>query len=227
MKKFSGILWGLVLIAIGVIIAGNSLHIFNVDLFFDGWWTLFIIIPCSIGLITDKDKGGSLIGLLVGVLLLLACQNVIDFDMFWKILVPTIIIICGLSLIFKSIIGRKISEDIEELNKKINKDGTITALFSSQDIKLNDQEFKGTNLSAIFGGIDLDLRNAKIKDDVVINATAVFGGIEIITSDDVNVVLKSSSVFGGADNSKKDTKKDKKHTVYVDASCIFGGLEIK
>ena len=226
MKKYSGIIWGLVLIAIGVIIAGNSLHIFNVDLFFDGWWTLFIIIPCSIGLLTDKDKGGSLIGLLVGVLLLLACQNVIDFDMFWKILVPTIIIICGLTLVFRSIFGRKIKEDIEKLNKKIGEDGTISAVFSEQNISCNDQEFKGNNLSAIFGGIELDLRNAKIKEDVVINATAIFGGIEIIASDDVNIVLKSNSVFGGAEN-KRDGKNEKKHTVYVNATCIFGGLEIK
>ena len=227
MKKYKGIIWGLILIAIGVIIAGNTLNIFNVDLFFDGWWTLFIIIPCSVGLLTDKDKGGSLIGLLVGILLLLACQNVIDFDMFWKILVPTIIIICGLTLIFRSIFGRKICDDIEELNKKISEDGTTTAVFSSQDIKLDDQEFKGTNLTAIFGGIDLDLRNAKIKDDVVINASSIFGGIEIIVSDDVNVILKSNSIFGGAQNSKKDNKKDKKHTVYVNATCVFGGLEIK
>ena len=227
MKKFNGIIWGLVLITIGVIIAGNSLHIFDINLFFHGWWTLFIIIPCSVGLLTDKDKGGSLIGLLVGVLLLLACQDVIDFDMFWKILFPAIIIICGLSLIFRSIFGRKLSDDIEELNKKISKDGTVTAVFSSQDINLTDQEFKGTNLTAIFGGVDLDLRNAKIKGDVVINASAIFGGIEIIVPDDVNVILKSNSVFGGAENSKKDKKESKKNTVYVNATCVFGGLEIK
>lgn len=227
MKKTKGIIWGLVLIAIGVILAGNWLNIFDIDLFFDGWWTLFIIVPCSIGLITDKDKGGSLIGILVGVLLLLACQKVIDFDMFWKILVPTIIIICGLSLIFRSIFGRRITEDIEELNKKISKDGTITAIFSGQNIVLDDQEFKGANLEAVFGSIELDLRKAKIKEDVVINASTVFGGIELIVSDDVNVVLKSNSVFGGADNNKKDNSKDKKHTVYVNATCIFGGLDIK
>ena len=226
MKKLHGIIWGLVLIALGVIIAGNSLHIFDVDLFFDGWWTLFIIVPCAISFITEKGKGGSLIGLLVGVLLLLACQNVIDFDMAWKILLPAIIIIIGLSIIFKSIFGRKFCDDIEKLNKQISKDGTIGAVFSSQNISFKDQEFTGINLSAVFGAIELDLRNAKIKDDVVVNATAIFGGIEIISSDDVNVVLKSSSVFGGADNGK-DGKMDKKHTVYVNATCVFGGLDIK
>ena len=226
MKKVSGIIWGIVLIVIGLIIAGNSLNLFNVDLFFDGWWTLFIIIPCSIGLITDKEKTGSLIGLIVGVLLLLACQDVIGFDIFWKLLFPIIIIICGVSILVRTIFNRKLSDDIEELNKKISKDGTISAIFSEQKINFDDQEFKGTNLSAVFGSIELDLRNAKIKEDVVINASAVFGGIEIIVSDDVDVIVKSSSVFGGVDN-KKNGKKDKKNTIYIDASCVFGGLDVK
>ena len=227
MKKSSGIIWGLVLITIGIIIAGNSLNIFNVDLFFDGWWTLFIIIPCFIGLITDKEKTGSLIGLLVGVLLLLACQNIINFDLFWKIIIPIIIIIIGLSLIIKNIFGRDFSEDIKELNKKISEDGTVSAVFSEQKLNFEDEEFKGVNLSSIFGNIELDLRKAKIKGDVVINASAIFGGVEVLVSDDVNIVLKSNSVFGGADNNKKGTNKDKKHTVYVNATCVFGGLDIK
>ena len=227
MKKFSGIIWGIVLIAIGVIFAGNSMHWFDIDVFFDGWWTLFIIIPCSIGLITDKEKMGSLIGLIVGVLLLLACQDVIAFDMFWKLLVPIIIILIGISLIFRNIFNKSICDDIEKLNKKLEKDGEITSVFSSQSIDYKDKEFKGINMSAVFGSIDLDLRNAKIKEDVVIKASAVFGGIDILVSDDVNVILKSNSIFGGADNKKKDGKKDKKPTIYVDANCVFGGLDIK
>ena len=227
MKKVSGIIWGLVLIAIGVIIAGNSLNIFNVDLFFDGWWTLFIIIPCSIGFLTDKEKTGPLIGIVVGVLLLLSCQNIIDFDVFWKLLVPIIIIIVGISILFRTIFNRSFKEDIEKLNKKIDKDGCISAVFSEQKVNLDDQDFKGVGLTAVFGGIVLDLRKAKIKEDVIINTTSIFGGVEILTSDDVNVIVKSNSVFGGVDNDRNDNKKDKKSTVYINATCIFGGLDIK
>ena len=72
MKNLSRTLWGLALIALGVIIGGNALGLFNIDLFFDGWWTLFIIVPCAIDLITEDHKIGSLIGLLVGVVLHLA-----------------------------------------------------------------------------------------------------------------------------------------------------------
>ena len=71
MKKFGNILWGIVLIIIGLIIGGNALGIVNINIFFDGWWTLFIIIPCFIGLFKDDENTGSLIGILVGVALLL------------------------------------------------------------------------------------------------------------------------------------------------------------
>ena len=50
MKKVSGILWGIVLVAVGVILTLNAFGVANVDIFFDGWWTLFIIVPCVIGL---------------------------------------------------------------------------------------------------------------------------------------------------------------------------------
>ena len=45
MKKFRNILWGLVLIILGLIFGGNALGITDINLFFDGWWTLFIIVP--------------------------------------------------------------------------------------------------------------------------------------------------------------------------------------
>ena len=69
MKRISDIMWGLIFIIIGVILGGNALDIFNINLFFDGWWTLFIIVPTFIGLVTDNDKIGNLIGLIIGLIM--------------------------------------------------------------------------------------------------------------------------------------------------------------
>lgn len=57
MKKYGNVLRGLILILIGIIIGINSLNIAEIDIFFRGWWTLLIIIPCGIGLFTEL-KGG-------------------------------------------------------------------------------------------------------------------------------------------------------------------------
>ena len=53
MKKSSSIIWGIVLIIIGAVFALNSLDITDIDIFFDGWWTLFIIVPSAIGFFTE------------------------------------------------------------------------------------------------------------------------------------------------------------------------------
>ena len=49
MRKFGNVLWGLVFIAIGIIIGLNSMGVTRINIFFSGWWTLFIIVPCFIG----------------------------------------------------------------------------------------------------------------------------------------------------------------------------------
>lgn len=226
MNNIKNILWGIVLVIIGVIIGLNTIGITDIDIFFDGWWTLFIIVPCFIGLFTNKDKTGNIIGLLVGVILLLGMQNIIDFNLIWKLLLPSIIVIIGLSLIFKNTFNNKINNEIKKLNNKNTKDNEYCATFSGQRIDFPNEEFKGATLNSVFGSITCDLRGAKIKEDVVINASSVFGGIDIIVPDDVNIKIKSNSIFGGVNNKKKNNT-DKKYTIYVNASCLFGGVDIK
>ena len=226
MNNIKNILWGIVLVIIGVIIGLNTIGITDIDIFFDGWWTLFIIVPCFIGLFTNKDKTGNIIGLLVGAILLLGMQNIINFSLIWKLLLPSIIVIIGLSLIFKNTFNSKINNEIKKLNSKNTKDNEYCATFSGQRIDFPNEEFKGATLNSVFGSITCDLREAKIKEDVVINASSVFGGIDIIVPDDVNIKVKSNSIFGGVDNKKKNNE-DKKHTIYVNASCLFGGVDIK
>ena len=113
MKK-KNLIWGLLLIVIGVIVGINALGIGKIDIFFAGWWTLFIIIPCFIGLFTDEDKSGSLIGIAVGVALLLGCRGIVRFEVLWKLLLPVILILVGLSIIFKDTIGNKVRKEIKK-----------------------------------------------------------------------------------------------------------------
>ncbi len=226
MKNKSSVIWGLVLVVIGVLLGCKALNLFDFDIFFDGWWTLFIIIPCLIGLVTDDNKTGSIIGLVIGVLLLLSAQKVIDYSYMWKLLVPIIIIIVGISIIFSNVFFKKDEEKFKKMSNKISKEG-LTAVFSGQDVKLDDQVFEGTNLTAIFGGIKLDLRKAEIKEDVIINVTAVFGGVDIFLPDEVKVIIKTNSFFGGVDNKKKNNDDKKLPTVYINSSCAFGGVDIK
>ena len=71
MRKISKILWGIAFIFAGVIFALNAFGITDIEIFFYGWWTLFIIVPCFIGIFSEREKTGNIIGLAIGVFLLL------------------------------------------------------------------------------------------------------------------------------------------------------------
>ncbi len=226
MKKKSNILWGLVFIAIGIIIGLNSLEITNINLFFDGWWTLFIIIPCFIDLFKDKNKTGNIIGVIIGILLLLSCQDFIDFDLIWKLMIPIIFVIIGASLIFKESFYKK-TESLKKISSKSDfQMKEYCSTFSSQTVNYDHEEFKGCELTSVFGNIKCDLRNANISKDVIINTTSIFGTIDILFPDNVNVKVEQTAIFGGVSNKTK-FKEDTKYTIYINATCLFGGTDLK
>ena len=220
MKNCKNIILGIILIVVGVWFGLYATGVVKVNLLFDGWWTLFIIIPSFLGLFDEDGRTGSLIGLFVGVLLLLSCQDVLNFDIVLKLIVPCVLIVTGLSFIFKGKIKTKNIENVKTVG------GTnYNATFSGQNLDFSKEEFTGTKLDAVFGGIKCDLRNAIINDDIVIEASAIFGGITILVPKDVNVKITSTSIFGGVDGKSKMDKPGK--TIYVNATCLFGGVEVK
>lgn len=227
MRKLSRIIWGIVLVAVGVVFALNALDIMDINIFFDGWWTLFIIIPCTVGLITERDKTGNLIGLLIGVFLLLSCRDILDFSMLWKLAVPAVIIVIGLKCIFGGMFGGKTDKIMAEMKA----DGASVvngfAAFSGQNLNFDNEVFTGAELNAVFGGVKCDLRGAIIEKDCVINASAVFGGVDILLPANVNVKVRSNSIFGGVSDKKHSNSSQNAVTVYVNGSGMFGGVEIQ
>ena len=225
MKNISSIVWGIVLIVLGLIFGLNALEITKIDIFFEGWWTLFIIIPCFIGLIKDDDKTGNLIGLLIGIVLLLCCQSVLSFALAGKLIIPVALVLIGLSFIFKNTLNSALRKEISKLSK--NTDKSYCATFGGQNLNLANEDFDGCELNAVFGGIKLDLVNANIKDNSVITASSIFGGITIYVPKDVKVKVMSTPIFGGVENKHENNDDKKNKTLYINATCVFGGVEIK
>ena len=227
MKKITKILWGVALIVVGGIFALNAFGITDIEIFFDGWWTLFIIVPCFIGLFNEREKTGNLIGIAIGVFLLLCCQNVLSFGLLWKLAIPAIIVIIGVKLIWGAIFGDKATKMLVKIRENGDHVKSGCATFSGQDINFNGEVFSGAELTAIFGGIKCDLRDAVIDKDCAITATCVFGGVDILVPDHVNVKVNSNSIFGGVSDKKNHPNIPGAVTLYVNATCLFGGVDIK
>lgn len=221
MKKVTSILWGIALIAAGVVFALNALNITSIDIFFDGWWSLFLIIPCGVGLFTEKSKSGNLFGLAIGIFLLLCAQDVLEYSLFWKLFLPAIVVIAGLKLVFSGLFGKRKRRAVEI---EINVGDCNTAIFGGRDIRYAGEVFTGTKLTAIFGGIECDLTNAVIEKDCAIDVACIFGGVDLRVPPNVNVQTNITGIFGGADD--KTVPHPGAPTLYIRGACIFGGMDI-
>jgi len=228
--KISNLLWGLVFIVVGVGLAGNILFDWNFQVFFPGWWTLFIIIPCLTSIIRNGISLGSTSGLLIGVMLLVS--QYVDFHVsLWELMVPAILIIVGLGFIFQGAFRKSIKVDhsihVEGQSSSANNGKRdYSAIFSGNRVRVTD-EFIGSDLNAVFGGMTLDLRDAIINRDVEITATAVFGGIDIYVPTGVSVKVNNMPIFGGVSNKTVRTTDPNAYTIYLNSTTMFGGIDIK
>lgn len=220
----AGNLMGILLIAVGVIIAGNVLDWWDVSIFFRGWWTLFIIVPCAGNVRRYGLRTGWGAGLIVGVLLLLSQWSLFSFGWAVKLALPVLLILYGLYVLENGARFNRVAP--ENAHEGHGKNGSYNAFFSGKETSFPGEEFFGASVNAIFGGSELDLRGSIIVEDVTIDATAIFGGVEIYLPDDVNVKLTSTALFGAAENGVKRAEVPEWPTVYIRATSIFGGVEI-
>lgn len=224
-KRIGSVLWGVAFILAGLGFAGNAFGIWDFDIFFDGWWTLFIIIPAIISMVENGPNTGNSIWLIVGGVLLLSAQDIIDGRIVGKLFFPVILVLIGFSIIF----GNRVRQSVPQSAFASVPVGGVpgyNAIFSGNDVRWPAEQFTGASLSAVFGGVTLDLRNAIITEDVVINSTCIFAGIDIYVPQNVQVKVAGVPVFGGVDN-KAANAAPNAPTVYVNSTCIFGGVDIK
>lgn len=85
-----------------------------------------------------------------------------------------------------------------------------------------------TRCFALFGGFDLDWREATFESpEIVIKGGWVFGGLDLKLPEGVHVRDETVGIFGGSD--VKDTAADGPGvpTVVIKGLCLFGGVSIR
>ena len=208
--------WGIVLIVVGILFLGRNMNWWNFSIFFEGWWTLFLIVPSIISLVRKESMGTSFLILVLGVLMLLASQNIIDWSTIWKVFLPIIIMVVGLSIIFGN---RKAKTKKVKGNAK-----EYVAIFSGVDEMIGkiESDFKVTS---VFGGVELDMRDVKLEEDLIIDCFTLFGGIDIRLPKDVKVEVNGLPIFGGVENKYRNND-EAKVTIYINHTTIFGGVDL-
>jgi len=103
-------------------------------------------------------------------------------------------------------------------------------IFGGGHRRVDSKEFEGGDIVALFGGVQLDLREAETKlEQVVIDVTAAFGGAEIRVPENWAVSMRVTSIFGGYDDKTHVPPPGavKPPVLVVTGAVIFGGLAVK
>jgi len=220
-KRISSVLWGLVLVALGIGIVGDMAGAWEMRLLFAGWWTLFLIVPAVLGMIEHGLRIGNAIGLVLGLALLACCRGFLPWEVLAKMLVPSVMVIIGGVMVFKNLFHLNLGRVKVPHEKRMEE----LVVFPGKNLFIQN-EFFGMDGEAVFGGLTIDLRGAQITENISIDALAIFGGVDILLPANVKVKLCDLSLFGGCCNKRNYAPVDAP-TVYVNATALFGGVEVK
>ena len=233
-KDYSALIWGLLFVVVGIIFGGNALNIWDIDIFFPGWWTLFLIIPGLISMVRYGFNWGSGILVIIGLVLLFDALDIIDDGVIWKLIFPLVLVAVGISIIasfFRTGTKKGIKSEEYSKSKSYKYDSTqyprYTAILGGGDYKNNTEDLKGVVAEAILGGLSIDLRDAKITEDIVLELTAVLGGIDILIPDNVRVeIISGVPVLGGFEH-KINRNAISGPKVRIKYTAVLGGIEVK
>lgn len=104
------------------------------------------------------------------------------------------------------------------------------AFFGGIERRIEGTIVEGGSLVAFFGGFKIDLSRAEMEGErTIIDATAIFGGGEIIVPEWWKVSVEGLGIFGGyVDKTRHIPRPDRPvKTVVVRGAAVFGGIEVK
>ena len=101
------------------------------------------------------------------------------------------------------------------------------ALWSGVERRITSASFRRADLTAVMGGIELDLRAASTADGTaVIDMFVMWGGIEITVPPDWDVQVQTLAIMGGVHN-KGTGMETARHRLILRGVVLMGGVEIK
>ena len=219
---------GVILVMVGLFLVLRNTGFFPefIDHVIFSWPMLLVAIGLVMTLGAAEKTSGVIVMAVGGFFLIpmIFRETFHDYNMFW----PSIFIIIGVIFIstkrrgWNSVSSKGIVGDdyIDYVN-----------VFSGGERQIISENFKGGRISAVFGGMELDLTKAKLapgRNDLEI--ACVFGGATLIVPDDWNISIEVTPVLGGFTDSRKLTPGrtvDPTKQLVIKGAVVFGGGEIK
>jgi predicted membrane protein len=221
---------GLTFIVIG---AGLFLDVLGVISFRPAlslYWPSILMVGSLIQLMRRRSFVGPIIVFAVGALLQADKLGLLEGS-FWMAFWSLFLVLVGWSLLW----GMRKKKALEGMLRGMmhgadSSERTIkqSVWFGGSDLRSSTQDFQGGELTAVAGGIEVDLRNADIQETATLSVVAIMGGVEIRVPPHWRVITNGTPILGGIDNRTFDPTDSNviAPTLIVNSTVILGGLEI-
>jgi predicted membrane protein len=216
------LLLGMIIITVGILFTLDNLGLVDAHRYLR-YWPAALIVVGIVKVWQSRGGGGAFAGLLfivAGAWLLLETFRLVTINVFdlW----PLVLVLFGASLVWRSVHSGR---------DRVEADGhsTISALAVLGGVNRgnNSRAFRGGDLTAILGGCEIDLRQAAIDGEAVIDVFAMWGGIEIKVPEDWTVASRVVPILGGFDDKTRPQRGATTHRLLVRGFAIMGGIEVK
>lgn len=226
MRRFTPQLFvGLMVTAVGVLFMLDNLGIARWDSYVLRYWPAALIAIGLIKLWQSRDgMGGSFGGLVftfAGTWLLLEHTALvrISFLDLW----PLLLVFFGVYLVWQGVSGAPRRTGAADSNATV----TATAILGGVNRGNNSPAFKGGDLTAMMGGCEIDLRQASIDGEAVIDVFALWGGIEIRVPEDWTVVSRVVPILAGFDDKTRPPQTAAGKRLVIRGFVMMAGVEVK
>lgn len=224
-SKDGKLILGALLIIVGLLVMLGNFDFINTNVshYIFNWKSILIFLGIYLlGARPQKHTGYILIG--IGVVFWLPeifGESIHLHDVFW----PLILIGLGYILIRR----QRMAHQPEDLKKGMDGFLEDTSVFGGGVKVIQTQNFKGGNITAIFGGSEFDMRQVEMEADVaVIDVFTVFGGTKFMIPENWAVESDAFAIFGGLSDKRRVSMKDETGKLLIIKGLImFGGVEIK
>ena len=124
--------------------------------------------------------------------------------------------------------GNEMAEVVPyEGDKSLETEIDIVSIFSGVKKRVLSKQFKGGDITCVFGGAELNLTNADFISPVVLDVTMIFGGTKLIVPANWELRSEVAAIFGGIDDKRpQPTSSVPEKTIVLKGTLMFGGVEV-
>lgn len=220
--SFLRIITGLVIVAIGLVTLAANLGMWNIkiDDIWTAWWPLLVIAGGVLMFLNDtRSYVWALLTVIVGIVFQLHTLDIVQVNP-WQVIWPMIIIAAGIMIAVES--GRRSKVAVSKKDHD-----SVTAILGGSDKRYSSDNYKGTNVMTIMGGVKLDLSKVTIKKEAVVSVTAIMGGVELVVPRNVAVRNEVVCVLGSTEDKTSQDAPNDAPVLIVTGEVALGGIEIK